>query len=244
VIARPDTLNRASLLSGVRTLARRDRGLARLVARYGPPPLWARRPGFTTLLRIILEQQVTLASAEALYRRLVGAVRPFGPAGILALGTSGLQGLGLTRQKARYAHALADRVTNGGLALRRLGRCSDAEARERLMEVPGIGPWTSSIYLLMALRRPDVWPPGDLALLKAMARLHGSTSTLTAVEVEQVTTRWRPLRAVAARILWHAYLAERAHARPGADGSTPVVVGEHCVGQTRTGGSPNRARPT
>jgi DNA-3-methyladenine glycosylase II len=204
------TLDRVSLLSGVRTLTRRDRGLARLVARYGPPPLWARRPGFATLLRIILEQQVTLASAEALYNRLAVTVRPFDAAGVLALGTSGLQGLGVTRQKTRYALALADQVTRGQLALRRLGRYSDAEARERLMGVPGIGPWTASIYLLMALRRPDVWPPGDLALDKALARLHGSGSTLSADEVEEVTAPWRPLRAVAARILWHSYLSERA----------------------------------
>ena len=204
------TLDRVSLLSGVRTLTHRDRGLATLVARYGPPPLWARRPGFTTLLRIILEQQVTLASAEALYNRLAVSVRPFDPTGILALGPTGLQGLGVTRQKTRYALALADQVTRGQLTLRRLGRCSDAEAREQLMQVPGIGPWTASIYLLMALRRPDVWPPGDLALDKALARLHGSASTLSANEVEEVTAPWRPLRAVAARILWHSYLSERA----------------------------------
>jgi DNA-3-methyladenine glycosylase II len=204
------TLDRASLLAGVRTLARRDRRLARLLALYGPPPLWARRPGFATLLRIILEQQVSLASAEALYRRLAGVVRPFDPSGILALGPAGLQALGLTRQKARYVHALAGRVTTGELALPCLGRCSDAEARERLMTVPGIGPWTAAIYLLMALRRPDVWPPGDLALERALARLHGATSTPSALEVEEITTRWRPLRAVAARMLWHSYLAERA----------------------------------
>jgi DNA-3-methyladenine glycosylase II len=210
VIACPETLDRVSLLSAVRTLTRRDRKLARLVARFGPPPLWGRRPGFTTLLRIILEQQVTLASAEALYLRLARVVRPFDPAGILALGTSGLRDLGVTRQKARYACALADLVTRGQLTLRRLGRCSDAEARELLMEVPGVGPWTASIYLLMALRRPDVWPPGDLALEKAVSRLHGSASTLTAIELEGITARWQPLRAVAARILWHAYLAERA----------------------------------
>lgn len=204
------TLDRVSLLSGVRTLTHRDRGLATLVARYGPPPLWARRPGFTTLLRIILEQQVTLASAEALYNRLAMSVRPFDPAGILALGPTGLQGLGVTRQKTRYALALADQVTRGQLTLRQLGRCSDADAREQLMQVPGIGPWTAGIYLLMALRRPDVWPPGDLALDKALARLHGSASTLSANEVEEVTAPWRPLRAVAARILWHSYLSERA----------------------------------
>jgi DNA-3-methyladenine glycosylase II len=206
----PTPIHQASLLSGVRTLTRRDRELARLVARYGPPPLWARRPGFTTLLRIILEQQVSLASAAAVYHRLAGAVRPLGPAGILILGTPGLQALGLTRQKARYAYALANQVTSGELVLHQLGKCCDAEARERLIAVPGIGPWTASIYLLMALRRPDIWPPGDLALHNALRRLYRSPSTLTDREVEQLSARWQPLRAVAARILWHSYLAERA----------------------------------
>ena len=209
MIAWPETLDPTSLLSGVRRLSRRDRGLARLVARYGPPPLWARRPGFTTLLRIILEQQVSLASAEALYNRLARTVLPFDAAGILALGASGLRGLGLTRQKAGYAYALADRVTRGQLPQNRLGRCSDTEARERLMAVPGIGPWTAGIYLLMALRRPDVWPPGDLALQKALGSLLGTGSPPNAVDVDRITARWRPLRAVAARILWHSYLAER-----------------------------------
>ncbi len=210
-----ERLHRASLLSGVRVLARRDRRLAALVARYGPPPLWARRPGFATLLRIILEQQVSLASGQAMYLRIAGAVGPVEPAGILALGVTGLQRLGVTRQKAAYIADLAERVRTGQLPLHCLGTCTDAEAGERLMQVRGIGPWTAGIYLLMALRRPDIWPPGDLALHKALGRLHGTTSMLSVAEVERLTARWRPLRAVAARILWHGYLEElraRAHA--------------------------------
>lgn len=206
----PRTLDRASLLSGVRTLTRNDPRLARLVAQYGVPPLWGRRPGFSTLLHIILEQQVSLASARALYLRLASEARPLGPAGVLALGTAGLRNLGVTRQKAGYVCALADQVARGELVLHRLSACSDVEAQRRLMLVPGIGPWTAGIYLLMALRRPDIWPPGDLALHKALGRLQGSASPLALGEVEELTRRWRPLRAVAARILWQAYLAERA----------------------------------
>ena len=205
----PCTLHRASLLSAVRILARGDRRLARLVARFGVPPLWARRPGFASLLRIILEQQVSLASARAIYHRLAASVEQVRPADILALGMAGLQGLGLTRQKASYACGLAEQVLEGQLALERLGRYDDDEAREHLMRVRGIGPWTASIYLLMALRRPDIWPPGDLALHQALGRLDGSAWVPSSGEAEQLATRWRPLRAVAARILWHAYLAER-----------------------------------
>jgi DNA-3-methyladenine glycosylase II len=203
-------LHRASLLSAVRVLVRGDRRLARLVARHGVPPLWARRPGFASLLRIILEQQVSLASAQAIYHRLATAVEQVRPESILALGMGGLQGLGLTRQKASYACGLALQILEGQLALDRLGRYDDDEVREHLMRVRGIGPWTASIYLLMALRRPDIWPPGDLALHKALGRLDGSAWVPSSGEAEQLATRWRPLRAVAARILWHAYLAERA----------------------------------
>jgi len=206
----PYTLCRASLLTAVRVLAEGDLRLAGLVARYGVPPLWARRPGFASLLRIILEQQVSLASAQATYHRLATAVEQVRPANILALGVAGLQGLGLTRQKASYARGLAEQVLEGQLALDRLGRYDDDEVRGHLMRVRGIGPWTANIYLLMALRRPDIWPPGDLALHKALGRLAGSTRVPSSGEAEQLARRWRPMRAVAARILWHAYLAERA----------------------------------
>jgi DNA-3-methyladenine glycosylase II len=159
----PATLDRASLLTAVRRLARRDPALGRIVRRHGPPPLWARPRGFSTLLRIILEQQVSLASARAMFTRLGAALPAVTPETVLGIGRPGLQALGFTRQKASYACALAERVADGTLALARLARLPDEEARARLMEVPGIGPWTADIYLLMALRRPDVWPPGDLA---------------------------------------------------------------------------------
>jgi DNA-3-methyladenine glycosylase II len=201
-------LDRASLLAGVERLSRRDRRLRALVTTYGPPPLWARPAGFPTLLRIILEQQVSLASAKALYSRLAAAVPAVAPARVLALGVPGLQSLGFTRQKAGYCHGLAERVADGRLPLDRLRRVPDAEALERLMEVPGIGPWSAGIYLLMALRRPDIWPPGDLALHKAMAPFDDGVTPSTARAVE-IAAAWRPLRAVAARILWHSYLSAR-----------------------------------
>ncbi len=202
-------LDRASLLAGVECLSRRDRRLRGLVSLYGPPPLWARPAGFPTLLRIILEQQVSLASAKALYDRLASRIPAVEPASVLVLGVPGLQSLGFTRQKASYCHALAEHVADGRLPLHRLGRVADEEALDRLMDVPGIGPWSAGIYLLMALRRPDIWPPGDLALHKAMAPFADGVAPSTARAVE-IAAAWRPLRAVAARILWHSYLSARA----------------------------------
>lgn len=143
-------------------------------------------------------------------RSFATAVEQVRPENILALGTVGLQGLGLTRQKASNACGLAMRVLEGQLALDRLGHYGDDDAREHLMRVRGIGLWTANIYLLMALRRPDIWPSGDLALHKALGRLDGTGRVPSSGEAEQLAARWRPLRAVAARILWHAYLAERA----------------------------------
>ena len=208
--AAPVTLTGATLLRGVRDLAARDAGLAAIVARHGPPPMWGRPRGFATLVQIILEQQVSLASAATLFarveRELGGAMTP---AAVRAAGRPGLQALGLTRQKAHYVATLAEQVADGSLPLPRLAQLPDAEAMEMLVRVPGIGPWTASIYLLMALRRPDVWPPGDLALHKAMAHLPGHARLPTSNEAAAFALRWRPWRAVAARILWHAYLSDR-----------------------------------
>ena len=208
-------LGRAALLVAVGRLARRDRGLGALVRRHGPPPLWARPRGFPTLLRIILEQQVSLGSARAMYLRLAAAVPGVTPASVLALGAPGLRDLGFTRQKAGYACALAGMVLDGSLPLARLHRLPDDESAALLMRVPGIGPWSASIYLLMALRRPDVWPPGDLALLKALARVDPRGRVPSSVDAEALAVRWRPWRAVAARILWHAYLSERTASAGG-----------------------------
>lgn len=208
------TLTRRSLAGAVERLTARDRGLARIVDAHGPPPLWARPAGFATLARIILEQQVSLAAAATLYARLAHRL-PGGwtPASVLATGFDGLRALGVTRQKSRYLFALAVMVDSGELALPSLARLSDADVRARLARVPGVGPWTASIYLLMALRRPDVWPHGDLALHKSLARVRRLPSVPSSERAARLATRWAPYRAVAARILWHGYLAERASDR-------------------------------
>lgn len=188
-----------------------DRRLAAIVARHGPPPLWARPAGFRTLARVIIEQQVSLKSAASLFARLdrevAGGIEV---EGVARAGVARLRALGVTRQKADYLVSLARSVAAGTLDLKGIGRLSDDEARDALLAVRGIGPWTAGVYLLMSLRRPDVWPPGDLALHIAMARLRGRTQVPTSREAERYAARWRPWRAVAARILWHGYLADRS----------------------------------
>jgi DNA-3-methyladenine glycosylase II len=206
----PPRLTRGSLSQGVLELSARDRRLAAIVEAYGPPPLLARPRGFTTLVWIILEQQVSLASAASLHRKL-GAAVPGGltPAGVAALGVTGLQALGLTRQKARYVSGLAGKVVSREFRLDRLSRMTDAEAERALLDVPGIGPWTAGVYLLMALRRPDVWPPGDLGLHKSLAEVRCVRGLPSSAQAAEYALRWRPWRAVAARLLWHSYLSRR-----------------------------------
>jgi DNA-3-methyladenine glycosylase II len=206
----PTSLTSATLRQGVRALAAEDAGLGAIVARHGHPPMWGRPRGFATLVRIILEQQVSLASAATMYARIERALGGMTPPIVRAAGVAGLQALGVTRQKSAYIAALAERVADGSLPLAALHRLPDAEVAAALVRVPGIGPWTASIYLLMALRRPDVWPPGDLALHKAMARLPGFSATPSSEQAAEWALRLRPWRAVAARILWHGYLSDRA----------------------------------
>lgn len=152
VVTHPDKtpfrLSRDTLAAAVRTLARRDPALRKLVRRDGAPPLWVRPATFATLLRIVLEQQVSLASARATFARLKSTAGVVSPLAVLALGADGLRDLGFTRQKAGYAVALARRIASGALELSRLARACDDTAREALMQVRGVGRWTADIYLL------------------------------------------------------------------------------------------------
>jgi DNA-3-methyladenine glycosylase II len=191
----------------VQELAAVDPDLAGIAERHGVPPLWAREPGFETLIGIILEQQVSLASAEAARLRLVRAAGGIEPGAIVAAGEDALRAAGLTRQKARYVVGLARDVLDGRLDLEAVAAADDADARVRLTSRLGIGRWTADIYLLMALGRPDVWPTGDLALAGAMRRAKALDALPTSADQEVIAEAWRPWRAVAARLLWHAYLA-------------------------------------
>jgi DNA-3-methyladenine glycosylase II len=166
-------LTEADLPGAVAILAARDAGLAAVARRFGTPPLWAREPGFPTLVHLILEQQVSLASAQAAFDRLVVAVDPLTPGSFLALDDGRLLAIGFSRQKTRYARALALAVDTGELDLHELGAADDEEVDRRLTALPGIGPWTATIYRLMVLLRPDARPrhrPGPGAGRDARAR--------------------------------------------------------------------------
>ncbi len=204
------SLDEVTLREAAAELAGRDGRLARIFDAYGPPPLWSREPGFPTLLRIILEQQVSLASARAAYDKLLLIASPLTPDRFLALDDAALKGAGFSRQKACYGRELAAAVRSGRLDLDHLGMLDDDAVRRELMTVKGIGRWTAEIYLLMALGRPDVWPRGDLALATAAGRALNLATAPGYEQLEALADAWRPWRAVAARLLWHFYLSEKA----------------------------------
>jgi DNA-3-methyladenine glycosylase II len=178
------------------------------VERYGPPPLWSRDPSYATLVHLILEQQVSLASAQAAFDRLGAALGQITPAALLSLDDAQLRAIGFSRQKAGYTRDLATAMLNG-FSLEELAREPDDEVRRALIAHRGIGRWTADIYLTMCLLRPDVWPSGDLALATAAAEIGATASKPTQLELAAIAERWSPYRAVAARILWHHYLRSR-----------------------------------
>ena len=202
-------LDERAFATAVDELARRDKDLAGVVMTYGQPPLWVREPGFPSLIYIILEQQVSLASARALYQRLQEAVKPFTPARFLKLTEGEMRRLGFSRQKAHYTRLLAEAIQRKQFALHKLHELEDELAREQLTALKGIGNWTADIYLLSALRRPDIWPTGDLALATAVQEVKRLRKRPSPEKLEIMSTPWRPWRAVAARLFWHAYLSKR-----------------------------------
>ncbi len=205
-----------TLTVGVAELVARDPDLAALRARVGTPPLWARPHGFGTLVHIILEQQVSLASARAAYDRLRAAVDPLSPDRFLALDDALLKAIGFSRQKIGYARALAQAILCGELDLDALPYLADDTVREQLLARKGIGPWSAEIYLLMALGRADAWPAGDLALAIAAQEVKGLATRPDPATLTAVAEPWRPWRAVAARLLWQHYLTTPRRGRHSA----------------------------
>lgn len=200
-------LTAPALAAAATILAAGDQDLATVLATHGPPPMWGRSPGFATLVRIILEQQVSLVSARSMFKRLTANIKPFTPERFIELGDAYLRSLGVTRQKTACFLSLAQATTAGELAA--LSRLTDDEARAALTRVRGIGPWTADIYLLMVLKRPDIWPNGDVALATAAMNLKKLGVRPTFSQLALTAEASRPFRSVAARMLWQYYLAGR-----------------------------------
>lgn len=202
-----ETLNAESFQSAVKHLCERDRVLSDVVKTYGAPDFFQRPQGFPTLVYTILEQQVSLASAKATYRKLNDRLPDLSPETLLSLSDEEMLDVGFRRQKARYSRLLAQAIIDGTLDLNDLGTRTDEEVFDALTSLTGIGPWTANIYLLSALKRPNIWPAGDLALQVAAQELFDLDERPQNDEFRSFGDRWRPYRAVAARILWQYYLS-------------------------------------
>lgn len=186
-----------------------DPHLARVHATYGTPPMWDRKPGFATLLYIILEQQVSLASAKACFNKLAARVGDVSPVNLLDSTDAELKRDGFSRQKTSYARHLAEAVIENRIDLDGLHKLADEDVKSELIQLKGVGTWTAECYLLMVLLRPDIMPRGDIALHAAYQKLTGLDQRPTSDEFIEIAERWRPFRSVAARLLWHFYLSEK-----------------------------------
>ena len=202
-------LNERQLKQACVTLSQEHKELAFVYNTYGSPPLWDRPTGFATLLNIILEQQVSLASAKACFDKLAARLGDVNPEGLLTLDDAELKTVGFSRQKTAYARHLSEAVLEKRIDLDNLHHLPDAEVKTELIKLKGVGEWTSDIYLLMAMLRPDVMPKGDIALHSAWHRLSGNPRP-TSDEFVAMAVKWSPHRSVAARLLWHFYLSEKA----------------------------------
>jgi DNA-3-methyladenine glycosylase II len=200
------TITSETLQQGLLVLTQRDHILAQVYAHVQTPPLWLRPAGLPTLVQIILEQQVSLKSAQATFERLNTICDPLSPSKLLALTPDQWRLCGVSRQKSNYLRHLATAIIAKKLDLEVLAHADDATVHQQLTQIPGIGSWTANIYLLMALGRPDVWPTGDLALITSLKKLYHLPDKVTAKNLHPITELWRPWRAVAARLLWQYYL--------------------------------------
>ena len=202
-----EALDATSFKSAVEFLCAGDPVLATVVERHGMPTLLDRPTGFTTLVYTILEQQVSLASARATFTKLNDKLPELTPQSLLSLSDTELLEIGFSRQKARYSRLLAGAVVEGAMDLEDLSRKSDERVFDMLTSMTGIGPWTANIYLLSALKRPNIWPAGDLALQVAAQELFDLEERPQTEDFMSFGDRWEPYRAVAARILWQYYLS-------------------------------------
>jgi DNA-3-methyladenine glycosylase II len=226
--------------------------IGHLVEIGGPPPLRLREPGFAGLAAIIVSQQVSVASASAIFGRLEAQLAPLSAATVLAAEEAALLGCGLSRAKMRAIRATAQAVGEQGLDLAALTLLPAVDAHRALIGVKGIGPWTADIFLLFCLGHPDAFPAGDVALQEA-ARLALNLKTRPDVRgLERIAERWRPYRGVAARMLWAYYRAAKARAgvvdlgasaKDGVDEAKPQTKRAHDRETDRTApGSQKRPR--
>jgi len=226
--------NEADLDAALAALGNADPRFVPLLAKAGRPPLRRRADGFAGLAAIIVAQQLSTASANAIWARLVAAFDPLSPEAIVRARADRLRRIGLSAPKIRALKEIGRAVTRGNLALAALSELAAEEAHAALTAVHGIGPWTADIYLLSCLGHADAWPAGDLALQEAVRLAFALPARPDAKQMQVLAEAWRPWRAVAARVLWTYYRAVKG--REGAPTPSPIRP----VAKSKAGRTPRR----
>ena len=183
--------------------------LKQVLEKFGYPPFWHRNPDFATLILTILEQQVSLASAKSSFNKLVEKIKIVIPENLLKLTDEELRECYFSRQKATYSKILANEIISGKLNLEYLNSQSAEVIRSTLIKIKGIGHWTVDMYLLMSLHFADIFPPGDLATIKAVYEIELVPSTCSKEEIVNFMKKFSPYQSVATYILWHSYIERR-----------------------------------
>lgn len=190
-------------------LSKHDPHLKAIITQYGYPPMWTRPASFSTLIHIILEQQVSLASAKAAFVKLKEKIGIITPKKILLLTDAELRACYFSRQKMSYAKHLAEVIVSKQLNLQKFSLLSDEEIRKELKQVKGIGDWTVDIYLLFALQRTDIFPTGDLAMINAFKEIKQLEKEVSKEQIINISESWKPHRSIATMLLWHYYIQKR-----------------------------------
>lgn len=190
-------------------LANCDASFSTIISVYGYPPFWGRPNSFESLVHIILEQQVSLASALAALQKLKEKTGEITPETLLVLSDEELKACYFSRQKTVYTRGLAENILNGNLNLDELAALPDDEVRTKLTAIKGIGNWTTDIYLIFILHRTDVFPIGDLAVVQAIKRVKNLPPETSKERLLQIAEAWKPYRTIATMLLWHEYLSRR-----------------------------------
>ena len=188
-------------------LAVKDAELSHIISAYGYPPLWSRPNTFESLVHIILEQQVSLASALSALNRLRERILEITPVRLLSLTDEELKGCYFSRQKTLYVRYLAEAILSGQINLTGFESLPDDEVRIRLTALKGIGNWTVDVYLMLVLHRADIFPTGDLAAVNSFKRIKSLPPNTTRKELLEITIAWQPYRTIATMLLWHNYLS-------------------------------------
>jgi DNA-3-methyladenine glycosylase II len=190
-------------------LAKRDADLKRILQTRGYPSMWTRPNSFQTLILTILEQQVSLAAAYAAFKRLKERIGTVTPDKLAALSDEDLRACYFTRQKIVYARGLTEAIQSKQIKLRALHHQPDESVREQLIALKGIGNWTIDVYLMHALRRTDLFPLGDIALVNSLKHIKQLPDDISKEDMLEIAAQWRPNRTIAAMILWHDYMQRR-----------------------------------